>query len=410
MKKLQICRICFLLLVEILIVHSGLQAKESTIINDNWKFNKADVANAQLTGFDDSSWGVITVPHTWNVADGEDGGSNYYRGIGWYRKHVTIPAAYSAKVIYLRFSAVNTKAVVYLNGTLLGTHLGGYGAFMFDVTDKVVLGKENVIALQVNNASGILCPPLSADFNHDGGITRNVEIITANPLHINPNEFISNKFTLNGGATIAQPGIIIKQSNVSSTSADLKVITKLKNAGATTQTATIEINLKNAAGELVKSLTDTKTVPANDTLTYTVNTSVSNPHLWDGLNDPYLYKVEVNLYSNGTLVDNSSQPLGLRYFSLDVNNGFFLNGKSYPLRGVSLHENKISKGHALLDSDRKEAIDLLRETGLNYFRLSHYQHGDFTYNYFDSLGILCWTEIPNVNSVGMYRAIELIMS
>ena len=392
------------LIVEFLIFGISLSAKESTLINNDWKFIKKDTASAQLSTFNDATWSVVMLPHTWNIADGQDGGSNYYRGIGWYRKHITIPSSYVGKVVYLRFGAVSTKATVYLNGGLLGTHLGGYGTFIFDITSKVLAGQENIIAVQADNSSGILCPPLSADFNHDGGITRNVEIITANPLHINPNEFISSKFTFNGGAWIAQPGIIIRQSNVSATSADLKISTKIRNANSTSQAATIEITVKDAAGQTVKTLTDTKTVAANDTLTSTVSTTISNPHLWDGLNDPYLYQVEVNLKANGVTVDSSVQPLGFRYFSIDANTGFYLNGKSYPLRGVSLHESKIDKGHAVSDADRKEAIDLLRETGLNYFRLSHYQHGDFTYNYLDSLGIICWTEIPNVNSVGTTTA------
>ena len=400
--SLRISNLCLIILF--LFSSNSIFAKETTNINDNWKFIKTNVTGAQATSFNDISWETVSIPHTWNAFDGEDGGNNYYRGIGWYRKHIVIPLTSGDKVIYLRFSAVSTKAVVYLNGTMVGMHFGGYGAFMFDITGKVLPGQDNVIAVQVDNSSGILCPPLSADFNHDGGITRNVDLITANQLHINSNEYISNKFTLNGGIWVAQPGVIIKQSNVSETSAGLMIITKIKNTASTAQNATVEMNLLNAAGQIVKTLTDTKTIAANDTLSSRVSTTIDNPHLWDGLNDPYLYRLEVNLRVNGITVDNSIQPVGFRYFNIDVNKGFFLNGKSYPLRGVSLHESKIDKGHAVSDADRKEAIDLLRETGLNFFRLSHYEHGDFTYNYLDSLGIICWTEIPNVNSVGSTTA------
>ncbi len=385
------------------LLNSELLSKEYTRIDTNWKFIKTDIANAFQPAFADSTWETVTLPHIWNALDGQDGGGNYYRGIGWYRKHVLIHSSFAGKVVYLKIGAANTRATVYLNGILLGTHFGGYSAFIFDISNYIRLEEDNVIAIQVNNSSSIICPPLSADFNHDGGITRDVNIITASPLHINPNESISNSFTPTE-IKVAQSGIILKQSHVSQASANLSIITKLRNASADTDTAKVEVAIKDAIGNTVKLLTDTVSVAPNDTATSILNTTFINPHLWDGLNDPYLYRVEVSLKQNGQIIDSSVQPLGFRYFSIDPNTGFYLNGKSYPLRGISLHESKINKGHAVLDADRKESIDLLRETGCNYFRLSHYQHGDFTYNYLDSLGIICWTEIPDVNSVGKTSA------
>lgn len=374
-------------------------AKESTIINSDWKFTKSTVQNAQQIVFDDTLWNNISLPHTWNAQDGQDGGNNYYRGIGWYRKHLTVPSTYAGKIVYLKIGAANTTATVYINGQLIGIHAGGYSAFMFDVTNNVVPGQDNLIAIQVDNSNTIMCPPLTADFTFFGGITRNVELILANPVHINPNEYISNTLTMEG-INVAQPGVIIKQSSVSESSANLCILTKLRNSGSNSASAILEINLKDAAGEIVKTLTDSRTIPANDTLTSTIETFVSNPHLWDGINDPYLYRVEVSLKVDGNVTDHSVQPLGFRYFSVDPNNGFFLNGRAYPLRGICMHEEKKDKGHAVSDADRREAIDLLAETGMNYFRLSHYQHGDFTYDYLDTLGIICWAEIPDVNSVG----------
>ncbi len=389
------------------VLAANLIAKESTSINTGWKFTKATVTSAEQVTFDDTAWDTVNLPHTWNAQDGQDGGNNYYRGIGWYRKHVVVPASDAGKIVYLKIGAACTTATVYVNGQLMGTHTGGYSAFMFDVTNKVVLGQDNVIAVQVNNSATILCPPLSADFTFYGGITRNVELITANPVHINPNVTISNSLSM-VPINVAQPGVIIQQSNVSATSANLNIRTKLRNSGATVATATVVITLKDSLGGIVQTLTDVKTIPANDTLTSTLATTLSNPHLWNGLFDPYLYRVEVALNVNGVLTDTSVQPLGLRFFSVDPNTGFYLNGKSYPLRGVCLHEEKKDKGHAVTDADRKEAIDLIRETGMNYFRLSHYEHGDFTYNYLDSLGIICWAEIPDVNSVGTTTADNII--
>ncbi|MDP4238254.1 MAG: glycoside hydrolase family 2 TIM barrel-domain containing protein [Bacteroidota bacterium] len=396
-----------LLFIFSLAIAMNLMGKESTLINSGWKFTKSTVQNAEQIAYDDSAWDNVTLPHTWNAQDGQDGGNNYYRGIGWYRKHVVVPSTSAGKILYLKIGAANVSAAVCVNGKLIGTHTGGYSAFMFDITNNVVLGQDNVIAVQVDNSATILCPPLSADFTFDGGITRNVELITADPVHINPNVTISNSLSM-VSINVAQPGVIIKQSNVSETSADLSILTNLRNAGSTPANANIVITLKDAAGGIVQTVSDTKTIPANDTLTSTLATIVTNPHLWNGLFDPYLYRVEVALNVDGQLTDSSVLPLGLRYFSVDPNTGFYLNGKSYPLRGVCMHDEKKNMGHAQTDADRKEAIDMIRETGMNYFRLSHYEHGDFTYNYLDSLGIICWAEIPDVNSVGTTVADNII--
>ena len=388
-----------LILLAGLALSLNISAKEVVNINADWKFVKSNPTNASQTSFDDSGWEQIALPHTWNAFDGQDGGNNYYRGIGWYRKQISISAEHNDKTIYLKIGAANTSSSVYVNGSLVGTHTGGYAAFMFDITNWVVFGQNNVIAIQVDNSASIICPPLSADFTFYGGITRDVELLIANATHINPNEYISNALTVDG-FWVAQPGVIIKQSNVSESNADLAIITKLRNTSLVSVNAIVEVLIKDANGTVVKTLSDSKSIIANDTASLVINTNMVNPRLWDGLNNPYLYRVELNLKVNGQVVDNSIQPLGLRYFSVDPDLGFFLNGKSYPLRGICLHEEKKDKGRAISDADRKEALDLLLETGTNYLRLSHYQHGDFTYHYLDSMGIVCWAEIPAVNSVG----------
>ncbi|MDS1031409.1 glycoside hydrolase family 2 TIM barrel-domain containing protein [Porphyromonadaceae sp. NP-X] len=380
-----------------------ISGKESIILNDSWMFCKTNQPDFYQMEFNDTSWENILLPHTWNALDGQDGGNDYYRGIGCYRKHIVIPLNYKGKVIYLKFGAANSFATVYLNGQLVGSHTGGYSAFMFDITDKILFDQENIIAVQVDNSSSIICPPLSADFTFYGGLTRNVELVVANPVHINPNEYISNDLTM-GGIWVAQPGVIIKQTNVSENSADINILTKLRNTTLKTTSVLVEAVLKDSAGKVIKTFSDTKKILANDTSTSIITGKIDHPHLWNGIYDPYLYKVEIMLKVNGEIVDNSLQPLGFRYFNVDPNNGFSLNGKPYPLRGICLHEGKKDKGRAISDADRKEAIDLLRETGCNYLRLAHYQHGDYTYRYLDSLGIICWAEIPNVNSVG--RSLE----
>ena len=377
-----------------------IRGKEYININADWKFIKSDVAGAQQIDFNDSGWNIVSLPYTWNASDGQDGGNDYYRGVGWYRKQINIPSTCSGKMIYLRIGASNITAEVYVNGTLCGIHNGGYAAFIYDISDRLKFGQSNVIAVKADNSKGIICPPLSADFTFFGGITRDVDLIVAEPVHINPNEYIQNAEFAPSGLYAASPGVQIKQSNVSATSADITIITRLRNGYDIPSNVAVEAVIKDSEGNTVKELVETKLIPEDKSVTSVMACTMLNPHLWDGLNDPYLYRVEVTVKAGGQVVDSSVQPLGLRFFGVDANNGFYLNGKPYPLRGICFHEEKKDKGRAVCDNDRKEAVDMLAETGANYFRISHYQHGDFTYNYLDTLGIICWTEIPAINSVG----------
>lgn len=372
-------------------------AKQTENINPNWKFSLTDATDAGNTNFNDKNWKNVTLPYSWNALDGQDGGNNYFRGNGWYRKSVLVPTSSIGKTIYLKIGAANMSTSVFVNGKSVGVHTGGYASFAFDITPYIQYGENNLIAISVNNSETIISPPLSADFTFFGGITRDVELITADPVHLIVNDSVSSVFAKE--LRVYSPGIYIKQENVSDQSANIHVVGKLRNNGATT-TAVLKLTLKDASGSIVKEQTLNQSLEPNTITALEHTFQITNPHLWDGLNDPYLYRVEAQVEVNGQTVDRSVQPLGIRYFSVDPNLGFFLNGKAYPLRGIAFHEEKKDKGRAVSNADRKEALDLLAETGCNYLRISHYQHGDYTYAYMDSVGIICWTEIPCINSVG----------
>ncbi len=377
----------------------GASAGDIVPVDGDWKFNRKNSAAAYKPETDASQWDDVTLPHTWNGIDGQDGGT-YYRGVGWYRKTIDIPADYAGKTVYLRVGAANISSTVYVNGKQVGTHNGGYASFMFDITDNITPGAENLIAIKVDNSSSLPYAPLSGDFTFFGGLTRTVSLLVCDPVHINPIRKVKNDFTSSSTYSVAYPGVIIRQSEVSETSANVSIETTLRNANDAETDVTVEAVIKDAEGKSVASQTATEHIAAADTASSQIDLTVTDPHLWNGTIDPYLYRVEVTLKVNGTVTDRQVQPLGLRYFSVDSKKGFFLNGKSYPLRGIAFHEDRENKGRAITDAERKEDIDMLLETGANYFRLTHYQHGDFTYNYLDSLGIVCWTEIPVVDRVG----------
>lgn len=375
-------------------------AKEYVNINKNWQFYNASLPNGQSASLDDGAWESVNIPHTWNAIDGQDGGGNFRRGDGWYRKQVDIPASAKGRRVYLDIGAANMTTTVYVNGANVGQHIGGYARFAFDITNKVTPGKKALVSIKMNNED-VVAPPRSADFTFSGGIHRDIRLIIANNLHIAPLNIINkNAYLINGVASIASPGVKIRQYDVSETSAKVEITTRVRNSNSTTQNATTQVIVYDRNGKKVGEVSKKAKIMANGNSDITSTLTISNPHLWNGTKDPYLYKAVVILKQGNTEVDRSIQPLGLRYFSVSKTEGFKLNGKKYPLRGFAFHDELMDKGRAITDADRLRNMEIIRKSGANYVRISHYQHGDYTYDYCDSVGIICWTEIPVINYMG----------
>jgi beta-galactosidase len=357
-----------------------------TIIDSNWRFIRQDVSGAQNPTFDDSAWTNLNLPHTWNNLDGQDGGNNYYRGIGWYRTHCTVDGSYSGRRVFLRFNGAFLVTDVYINGNLLGEHQGGFAAFAFDATPYVNFGADNVIAVKVNNAFNTNIPPLSADFTFFGGIYRDVHLLITDPVQISPLDYGS-------------PGVYLQTTAVSSNSANLQVTTVISNATASAQSVTVRAVVTDAATNVVTTLTNVVTVPAGAMSNVVGSTVISNPHLWSGLVDPYLYQTYVEVWTNGGVVDLVQQPLGFRWFSVDPTNGFFLNGQHYDLHGVNVHQDWLNCGWALTNSQRDSNFTFIKEIGATFVRLSHYEHDDYTYQLADQNGVVVWSETPVINYI-----------
>jgi len=370
------------------IIGAGLSSAQrlEVPLNDQWRFYRAEASGAEQSAFDDSGWEAVSVPHTYNALDAQDGGSNYYRGPAWYRKHFTLSAADAGKRVYLFFESVGKKAQVYCNGLPAGTHSGAYAAFCFDITDLVRFGAENVVAVRADNSSSLSIAPLSGDFNQYGGICRPVRLVLTEPVHITLLDYASS-------------GVYLKPTQVSSTSADLEVKVLVRNAGADSRTAVVRAKIYDADDALVDTLETEQAIAGGTTQTILLNTQIANPHLWNGPSDPYLYSVLTEVEIDGTVADSVRQPLGFRYFSVDVNQGFFLNGQYLDLHGVAMHEDRTDKGRAISDQDRVQDMELMAEMGCNWIRLSHYQHAQKVYDLADEMGIVLSTEIPIVNGV-----------
>jgi beta-galactosidase len=381
-------------------VSQGVTPRSDVKINDGWKFKASDTSGAEQTSFDDASWQSVQLPHTWNEADGQDGPSSpYYRGIGWYRRHYTPPNDFAGRKIYLQFDGSNIITDAYVNGSSVGTHRGGFARFRFDVTDKLQVGKDNVIAVKVDNAAGVDAnntlitssptvhvPPLSGDFTMYGGLYRDVHLLATDLLAISPTD--------NGAS-----GVYVKQTNVSAASADLAITVKLSNANAADKNATVTAKILDANGGEVQTLNADKSVPAGGNADAVLSGKLTNPHLWNGLSDPYLYRVRVELRDGDRMVDSVTEPLGVRSLRLDANQGFFLNEKYLDLYGVNKHQDHKDRGWAISEADTEADFAIIKELGATMVRLAHYQHAQHTYDLTDRVGYIVWAEIPVVNRI-----------
>jgi beta-galactosidase len=355
-------------------------------LDPGWRFIRQEVSGAQNPGFDDAAWSAVDLPHTWNNLDGEDGGNNYYRGVGWYRSHYTVDAGYAGRRFFLKFDGAFYVTDVWLNGNFLGEHQGGFAAFVFDVTPYLNVGADNVIAVKVSNASNTNLPPLSADFTFFGGLYRDAHLLVTGPVQISPLDY-------------ASPGVYLRATHVSSNSANLQVTTVVSNAGPATATVSVRAVVTDSATNIVTTLTNVVTLAPATVSNVVAGTTIGNPHLWNGLADPYLYQVFVEVLNGPTAVDLVDQPLGIRWFNVDPTNGFFLNGQYLDLHGVAMHQDWLDRGWATGDAERLTNFAFLKEIGATALRLSHYQHAERTYQLADQNGLVLWSEIPLINNI-----------
>ena len=335
-------------------------------INQNWMFYKD---TADITAIVSQDAEPVNVPHTWNALDGQDGGNDYFRGSCCYVKNLKKSELPIGELYYLEINGANNSADVYVNGKKLAHHDNGYSTWRVNITEA--LTEENQIIIVVDNAPTELVYPQTADFTFYGGLYRDVNVLAVNKTHFDLEYF--------GGKGLKVTPVM------EGTDAKVTVETFAKDflAGDT-----FVCTLKEADGTVVDTC---------ETTELHCEFVIKNAHLWDGTKDPYLYTCDVAIHREGTVLDAVSAHFGCRSFRIDPQKGFILNGREYPLRGVSRHQDRFNMGNALLQEHHIEDMEFICEMGANTIRLAHYQHDQFFYDLCDEKGMVVWAEIPYIS-------------
>ena len=366
-----------------------VDAREVTSFNDGWEFKKGPFSKEAMQAAVkwNAGWQEVTLPHTWNADDMQKKVSAFYEGVGYYRKKCIFPESMKGKRLFLRFEGVGSCAEVYVNGYLTGTHKGAYSAFVCEIGSQVKFGEENEIIVKADNtARPDVIPVNHVLFGVYGGIYRPVWLVITEPCGIVVNDCASS-------------GVYITQKNVSKQSAEVNVKVKVDNATLAPVPLVLENVIYDGSGKLVKKHNQAFELTPQGVQSYSSQFKLSNPHLWQGREDPYLYKVVSRLLQNGRVLDEVVQPLGLRKYEVVAGKGFFLNGKKYPMYGVTRHQDWWGLGSALTNKEHDFDLAQSMDIGATTVRFAHYQQSDYIYSRCDTLGLVIWAEIPFVNRV-----------
>ena len=357
--------------------------------NSGWSFKKAPAEKELAINAPkwDKGWSEVEIPHTWNAKDMKVQANSFYEGAAYYKKQYFFPAELKDKRVFLRFEGVGSCAEVFVNGMLATSHKGGYSAFACEISPLLKAGEENEIIVKADNKSRPDVIPVNHNlFGVYGGIYRPVWLVVTEPYNISVTD-------------CASPGVYVTQKNVSKKQADVKVKVKLDNGTLQPVPVTLQNTIYDQEGKQVATHSQSFELSAQGEQAYESSFTIKKPTLWQGRENPYLYKVVSRLIKDGQVIDEMVQPLGLRKYEIVAGKGFYLNGEKYPMYGVTRHQDWWGLGSALKNENHDFDLATIMDVGATTVRFAHYQQSDYLYSRCDSLGLIIWAEIPFVNRV-----------
>ena len=370
-------------------------------LRDGWRFKLGPESVTELQAEPDATWTTVSVPHTWNrVGYYKDAPASHIntaqnvvttQGVGWYKLVFTPPANVASMESFLQFDAASRIATVWLNGTMLGTHRGGFSRFRLNSTAALKPGQENTLTVKVDNTKPALggstadVLPLTGDFFVYGGLYRPVSLVFTRKMHLDLMDYGSS-------------GVYAKTTSIGPAGAQVQVGARVRNDSEQSGTVVLRTLLVDAQGHVAGQQEQSVTVAPGSVVERIANVAVAHPHLWQGMEDPYLYRVVMELSNTPSqLEDRVSLPFGIRQVRFDPNNGLFLNGKHVAVHGVGYHQDREGKGWASEPADVAADEATMREMGVTGIRLTHYQHGQPIHDLADRDGLVVWDEIPLVS-------------
>jgi beta-galactosidase len=359
-----------------------------TPLNRNWRFKRqaapgsaveAEFVGAEKPQYDDSSWAIVWLPHTWDITpDNPFSTRGHFRGIGWYRTTIDVPESWRGRRVWINFKAVFQVADVWLNGHHAGQHVGGYTGFSLDITDFVTWGSSTLVVLKVDDVlDPFIAPANETNVATYGGIYRTVSLIALNPLHVRENgTWVTTERN--------SKGVIIR------------VRTWVWNQSQLAQTAKLENLMVDADGQTQARLESEATIEPGEERFFDQKTDpIASCHLWSP-DSPYLYHLVSTVRLGGRPVDRCLTHFGVRFMDHDPARGFLLNGEPINLHGVDRRQDYGFLGDAVPEAIGVKDVHLMKEMGVNFIRTAHYPQDPAVIDACDQLGILVWEEIPNI--------------
>jgi len=365
-----------LLLLILLVMGAGsLRAtdalRENININRDWKFKLGDYPGGEAPAFDDSAWDAINLPHSFELPYFMS--KDFYVGYGWYRKHLTIKPEWTGKKVFLEFQGAFDDAEVYVNGTRIGEHKGGFTGFSMDVTSAAKAG-DNIVAVRLTNNWNAQIEPRAGDHTFMGGIYRNVFLVVTDPLHV------------------TWYGTFVTTPTVSKDSAVVDVKTEIANEATTSANCVLTTDILDPDGKAVAHLTSTQAIGAGETVTIDqTSAALASPQLWHPAH-PFLYKAVTTVANGSAPVDNYETTFGIRSIQWTADQGFFINGDHFYFHGANVHQDHAGWGDAVTETGAFRDVKLVKDAGLDFIRGSHYPHHPAFADACDKLGVLFWSE------------------